>query len=230
MKKENKEKKNIEKVNIEKESTKKEKIIKGSKKADSTRVFTKKENINNIKRYTQKTRNKNNIKGAKNTKSIKSTTNTALYGMLIALAFILSYIEYLLPINFGIPGIKLGLANIVVLVALYMMGYHAALVLTVIRVMLIGFTFSSGLYHIVYGLSGALLSFIVMAILHKSGKFSILGVSIAGGVSHNIGQIIVAMIILSKFMAYYFPFLLIGGLVSGALIGILGSILVSRIN
>lgn len=157
------------------------------------------------------------------------TKKIALYGMFIALAFIFNYVERLLPFNFGIPGIKLGLANIVVLMALYTLGYKAAFTLTVVRVLLTGFSYGS-MYHVMYGMAGAMLSFLFMSVLHKTKKFSIVGVSIIGGLGHNIGQILVAMWILSESLLYYLPFLLVGGAISGTLIGILGSLIVTRVQ
>jgi heptaprenyl diphosphate synthase len=155
----------------------------------------------------------------KTTKAIK----VALYGMLVALAFVFSYIEVLIPFNFQIPGIKLGLANIVVLVALYTIGYKGSFVISCIRIILTGFTFGN-MFSILYSLAGGLLSFAVMSLCKKSNKFSTIGVSVAGGITHNIGQIIVASIVLeTASLKYYLPALLIAGTVTGILIGMLGA-------
>lgn len=146
----------------------------------------------------------------------------ALYGMFVALAFVFSYVEVLLPINIGIPGIKLGLANIVVLTALYAMGVKEAFVVSVIRIILVGFTFGN-MFSMLYSLAGGLLSWMVMCLLKKLKSFSMIGVSIGGGISHNIGQIIVASIVLrTESLKYYLPALLIAGTVTGILIGLLG--------
>lgn len=153
---------------------------------------------------------------------------TALYGVLTALAFILSYVESLVPIPLGIPGIKLGLANLVVFAALYLLGSREAFLLSMVRILLAGFTFGS-LYSLLYSLAGGLLSFAVMAVCKKTGIFSRIGVSIAGGVSHNIGQICVAAVVFqSAGVFYYLPALLIAGLVCGALIGLLAGLVVER--
>lgn len=153
------------------------------------------------------------------TKAIK----VALYGMLVALAFVFSYIEALIPIPIPVPGIKLGLANIVVLVALYTIGYKGSFIISCIRIVLAGFTFGN-MFSILYSLSGGILSFIVMSLCKKSKKFSTIGVSVAGGITHNIGQIMVASVVLeTTALKFYLPALLIAGTVTGLLIGILGA-------
>lgn len=157
------------------------------------------------------------------TKAIK----VALYGMLIALAFVFSYIEVLIPFNFGMPGIKLGLANIVVLMALYSIGYRGAFLISCIRMVLVSFTFGNT-FSLLYSLSGGILSFTIMSLVKKSNKFTSVGVSVAGGVSHNIGQILIAMLILeTETLKYYLPFLLVAGSITGFLIGLLGNLLLS---
>lgn len=158
-----------------------------------------------------------------------STKKIALFGMLVALAFILSYVENLISFNFLVPGIKLGLANIVVLLALYLLGAKSALVLSIVRVVLVSFTFGN-LYSLWYSLAGALLSYLIMLLLKKRKDFSIVGVSVAGGVGHNLGQILVAMYVLGRGMLYYFSFLMIGGIITGTLIGILGAIVLKQVK
>ena len=148
---------------------------------------------------------------------------TAYYGMFVALAFVFSYIEVLIPFSFGIPGIKLGLANIVVLMALYTMGTKESFVISCVRIVLVGFTFGN-MFTILYSFAGGLLSWLIMSLFKKTKKFSIVGVSIAGGITHNIGQIVVAALVLENIgIAYYLPVLLIAGSVTGFLTGILGS-------
>jgi heptaprenyl diphosphate synthase len=150
---------------------------------------------------------------------------TAFYGMFVALAFVFSYIEVLIPFAIGIPGIKLGLANIVVLTALYAMGGKESFVISCIRIVLVGFTFGN-MFNLFFSLAGGILSWLVMCILKKTKKFSVVGVSIAGGIAHNIGQIIVAVLVLKTIsIGYYLPVLLISGSITGLLIGILGSYL-----
>lgn len=156
-------------------------------------------------------------------------TRVAFFGMFTALALIFSYVESLIPINFGIPGIKLGLANLIIIIALYKMSVKEAYVLSVVRVLLAGFIFGN-LFSIIYSLAGGLLSLTVMALLKRSDKFSILGISMAGGVSHNIGQLIVAMVVLESLnIAYYMPVLLISGLITGLVIGIVSGEMLKRL-
>ena len=125
--------------------------------------------------------------------------------MLVALAMIFSYVETLIPINFGIPGVKLGLANLVIVIALYKMKLTEVYLLSVVRVLLSGFIFGN-YFSIIYSLAGGLLSLTVMALLKKSKGFSVMGISVAGGVFHNVGQLIVAMLVVETFsVGYYFP-------------------------
>lgn len=154
----------------------------------------------------------------------------ATYGLLIALAFILSYIETLLPIPLPVPGMKLGLANLVVITALYLWGSKEAFVLSIVRIVLVGFTFGN-LSTLMFSLSGGILSCILMILAKKIKLFGIAGVSIVGGVSHNIGQIIVAIFIINNIdIIYYIPILMIVGAVTGTIIGVLSSIVTSRIK
>lgn len=151
-------------------------------------------------------------------------------GMLVALAFVFSYIEFLIPINLGIPGVKLGLANLVVVIALYHLGARDAFMLSLVRVILVSLTFGN-MASFMYSAVGALLSFLVMWGLMSLQKFSSIGVSVMGGVFHNVGQILVAMLLLETAqLIYYLPVLIVSGLVSGALIGLLGGIIVKRIK
>lgn len=153
----------------------------------------------------------------------------AIYGLLIALAFILSYIESLFPIPVPVPGIKLGLANLVVLTALYTMGVKEAFALSIIRIILVGFTFGNP-STMIFSMAGGLLSWLLMSLLKKSNKFSQVGVSVIGGISHNVGQIIAAILVVNFNIIYYLPFLLISGVITGALIGILGAMIIKRIK
>ena len=145
---------------------------------------------------------------------------TALLGFLLALSLILSYIESILPFSVGIPGIKLGLPNLVVILLLYIYSAKEAFTVNLLRILLSGFLFGN-LYSILYALAGALCSFCLMLFLRKIKCFSIVGVSIGGGVFHNIGQILAAVFVVDTFApAFYLPFLIIAGAVTGFLIGI----------
>ena len=147
------------------------------------------------------------------------TKNIARIGMLVAVAFVLSYIESVLPLNLGIPGIKAGLSNIVVVFSIFNFPPLTAFSIAIVRDM-------SGMF---YSLAGGILSFIIMLILKKTRKFSVYGVSVAGGVSHNIGQILVAMAVLqSSMVIYYLPFLLVAGVAAGIIVGMLAAVLVKR--
>lgn len=150
-----------------------------------------------------------------------TTKHIAGFGLMIALAFIFSYIEALFPIYIGIPGAKPGFANIVTLLALYLFGGFGACSISLTRVLLVGFTFGN-LYSFFYSLTGAVFSFMVMACLKKTGKFSMIGVSAAGGMAHNLGQWVIAMLVLGKGVFYYFPFLVVAGIATGIFIGLLG--------
>ena len=112
----------------------------------------------------------------------KVGNRVAVFGVFTALALIFSYIELLIPVNFGIPGAKLGLANLVTVIVLYKTDWREALLLSVVRVVLAGFLFGN-LFGILYSLAGGLLSVTVMAALKKTGTFSVIGVSMAGGVT-----------------------------------------------
>ncbi len=154
----------------------------------------------------------------------------AYYAVLVALAMIVSYVEVLIPINFGIPGIKLGLANIVVLVGLYLLGAKASFSISMVRIILSAFMFS-GLGAMMYSLAGGILSFLLMYLAKRINKFSIIGVSIVGGISHNIGQIAIASLVVSSIkIMYYLPVLIIAGLITGLLIGILGKVIINHLK
>lgn len=145
----------------------------------------------------------------------------ALCAMLMALAMIFSYVEVLIPINLGVPGIKLGIANLVVVVGLFFLPAGEVLMISVARILLMGYLFGNGM-SILYSLAGGLLSFLVMLLLKHIKGFSITGVSIAGGVTHNVAQICVAaLVVQNRKLFYYLPALLVAGVITGMLIGIL---------
>ena len=159
-----------------------------------------------------------------------SAKKVAWLGMLVALAFVFSYIEFLIPINLGIPGVKLGLANLVIMIAIYTIKPVDAWLLSLVRVLLVGITFGN-MASFVYSLGGALLSFTIMIFAKRSKKLSIYGVSILGGVFHNVGQILVAIYTMQTYsLVYYLPVIMISGIVSGACIGLLGGAITKRIK
>lgn len=154
----------------------------------------------------------------------------AVYGLLIALAMILSFAESRLPVFFAVPGMKLGLTNIVVLVTLYTFGAGQAGLVNLLRIVLVALLFGNTVGFF-YSLAGGLLSYLIMILLKKTGKFGIMCVSISGAVAHNAGQIIVAIILAgNKGIAWYFTVLWFAGMVSGSVIGFLGGILVKRLG
>lgn len=155
---------------------------------------------------------------------------TAFMGVFLALAMICSYIEMLIPFDFGIPGVKLGLTNIVVVLMLYSIGTKEAFCVSVIRIFLVGILFGN-LIGILYSLGGGILSFLVMALLKKGNHLGCISVSVAGGIAHNIGQILIAALVVSShYVLYYFPVLLIAGLLTGFLIGLFAQELIVRLR
>lgn len=155
---------------------------------------------------------------------------TAYLGLFAAVAIIFGYVESLIPFFAGIPGIKLGLANLAVLFILETYTWKEAALVSAVRIVVIGFLFGN-MFTIIYSLAGAALSLFVMTLMKKSSGFSILGISVAGGVSHNIGQLIVAALIVENTsLLYYAPVLLISGVITGLLIGFLTKEVTKRIH
>jgi heptaprenyl diphosphate synthase len=158
-----------------------------------------------------------------------STGKITTYGMLVALALIMSYVEAQIPAFVAVPGMKLGLTNIVVVVALYLLGAKSAMFINVIRIILVSLLFGNTM-SFAFSIAGGMLSTIIMIILKKTNKFSTVGVSAAGGITHNIGQILVAILLLhTGAIAWYLPILWISGIFSGIIIGIIAGIITSRI-
>lgn len=145
----------------------------------------------------------------------------ASLGLFAAVAIIFGYVETLIPVFAGIPGIKLGLANLSILYILINYSFREAAAVSVIRIIVIGFMFGN-MFSIIYSLCGAALSMTVMTILLRRTQASIMAVSVAGGITHNIGQLIIAALIVeNRAVLYYTPVLLISGMVTGLLIGYL---------
>ena len=146
------------------------------------------------------------------------------------IGLVLSYIEFLLPINIGIPGIKLGLANFIFLFALYKMDTKSAVIVNVLRIVLSGLLFSSA-FGILYSLSGGILSMAVMIGFKKSSHLSIIGVSALGGIFHGIGQIGLACFIMSTTkILLYVPALTMSGIITGILIAIISLYLMENLQ
>ncbi len=162
-------------------------------------------------------------------KQVAAGSRIALSAMMAALALIFSYVEAIIPFNFGIPGVKLGIANLVILTSLYVLSFRYTLSINVIRILVAGLLFN-GFFGAMYSLAGGLLSLLVMALLKKTGLFSVVGISMAGGVAHNLGQLLVAALLVSTGkLFFYFPVLLFSGLISGILIGIVTYLILKRL-
>ncbi|HCT64316.1 MAG TPA: heptaprenyl diphosphate synthase [Lachnospiraceae bacterium] len=144
----------------------------------------------------------------------------AYYGIFAALSVLMGYVEAMIPVPLPIPGIKLGLSNVIVLLALYVMGTKEAFFISVIRVFISALLFR-GFLGFWYSVAGAFLSYGIMVLAKKSGKMSIIGVSVLGGIFHNLGQIVVACLIIGRTVVFYLvPVLMVSGVVTGFAIGI----------
>ena len=154
----------------------------------------------------------------------------ALVGLTASLALLLSYVEFLLPPIFAaVPGIKVGLPNVLIIYLLYCMGVKYAASVSFVRVTVSSLLFGTPL-SFVYSISGAVLSITAMALIKKSGRFSSVGVSVVGGVTHNLGQVTVAALLLeTPQLAYYMTVLTFTGTLSGVFIGLLGALLIKRV-
>ncbi|WP_242838705.1 Gx transporter family protein [Eubacterium sp. AB3007] len=174
---------------------------------------------------TLQTSRKARASGKTRTSRTTRTRRLTMSAMFACLALIFTYVEVLIPYSVGIPGVKLGLANLVILIALYEMDARYALTINLIRICLSGLLFS-GLFAMLYSLAGGLISLAVMWALKRTGLFSMVGVSMAGGVAHNFGQVVVAAVIVENIRMFaYFPVLLFTGLAAGILMGIVAYII-----
>ena len=159
----------------------------------------------------------------------KNTQKIALRGLLVAVAMVLSWVETQIPAFFAVPGIKLGLTNLVVLAALYCLSARDAVLINLLRILLVGITFGN-MFSLLYSIAGGLLSGLTMILMKRLGKFDITAVSVAGGIMHNVGQILVATVVLeTKSLLYYLPVLWISGIVAGLVIGLLSKEVVRRL-
>ena len=154
----------------------------------------------------------------------------ALIGISASLALLLSYIEFLLPPLFAaVPGIKIGLPNVVIMYLMYTVGLKYAAPVSFVRIAISSLLFGN-VTTLAYSLAGAVLSLGVMILLKRLDKLSAVGVSVAGGVAHNIGQILVAMVLLdTPQIAYYLIVLALTGAVSGIFIGLCSALLIKRL-
>jgi heptaprenyl diphosphate synthase len=155
---------------------------------------------------------------------------TAFLGLFTAFAIVLSAIELMIPSIIPIPGFKIGLANLAFLLALYLFGFKEGLCVNLVRIILVALLFTS-MYGLMYSVAGAIFSMVIEYILYKSGKFSAIGVSVAGAIFHNLGQCLVAFIVTGTVaLVYYLPILCLFGIVTGVVIGIITNTLIPKLK
>jgi heptaprenyl diphosphate synthase len=153
----------------------------------------------------------------------------AKYAIFAVLAMMASYIESLFPLPVPVPGIKLGLANLVVVIVLYRFSAETAWFVNLLRIMMTGILFQ-GMFGLLYSLAGGIVSLTVMILCKKTGRFSVIGVSLAGGAAHNLAQLAVALTAVSGWALFrYFPFLLFSGMAAGILVGTGAWIILGRL-
>ncbi len=154
----------------------------------------------------------------------------AYYGIFAAVALMMSYVELLIPLPFLVPGMKLGLANVVILVALYSMDAKSAFFISLVRILLAGLLFQ-GFAGLLYSLAGGLFSLLAMVVMKKFTKFGMASVSVVGAIFHNVGQILVAAAVVENLkLFYYLPILLISAAITGTLIGVVGERAIKTIH
>lgn len=158
------------------------------------------------------------------------TKKIAVLALSIALAMILSFVESQIPAFVAIPGVKIGLANIAVVFVLYKLGWKEAVLISLVRVVMVSMLFGT-LVSLFYSVAGAVLSLTGMVLLKKTGLFSTVAVSVTGGVLHNVGQILMACLLLeTNVIVYYLPFLILSGVIAGVVIGVVSAIMVNRVQ
>lgn len=161
---------------------------------------------------------------------VSLSKQVAITAMMTVLAMAISYVERMIPFHLAVPGIKLGLANVVILISLYLFGTKIAFFVDLLRIFMISFLFT-GVYGLIYSLSGGMLSFGMMVLLKKCHRFGIIGVSVGGSVLHNTGQILAAMLLMTTTsLIYYLPVLIITGTVTGLLIGLFAGLLLKKLS
>ena len=159
-----------------------------------------------------------------------NTRKLALIGILISQAMILGFIERTIPVSFIVPGAKLGLANIITLISLYILTFKEASLVLVGRIVIISFLFGS-MSSLLYSLSGGILALIIMGSFIKFDKASIIGVSILGAIAHNIGQLLIAALVISNInIFYYLPLLLVFAIPTGLLVGTTSKLMLAFIR
>ncbi len=155
------------------------------------------------------------------------TKRISLLALFTALAMILSYIESMIPVIIGVPGIKIGLPNLIVVMVLYQMRYKAGFVVDVVRILATGFLFGN-MFSICFSLAGGMLSYLIMCICYRF-RFHIVTCSIAGGITHNLGQFLAAFLLVqNKMLWYYYPILMMAGFIAGLCNGLLAMVICRR--
>ena len=158
------------------------------------------------------------------------TKKIAVLALAIALAMILSFVESQIPAFVAIPGVKIGLANIAVVFVLYKLGWKEAVLISLVRVFMVSVLFGTAV-SLFYSVAGAVLSLTGMVLLKKTGLFSTVAVSVTGGVLHNVGQILMACLLLeTNVIVYYLPFLILSGVIAVVVIGVVAAIMVNRVQ
>ena len=158
------------------------------------------------------------------------TKKIAVLALSIALAMILSFVESQIPAFVAIPGVKVGLANIAVVFVLYKLGWKEAVLISLVRVFMVSVLFGTAV-SLFYSVAGAVLSLTGMVLLKRTGLFSTVAVSVTGGVLHNVGQILMACLLLeTNVIVYYLPFLILSGVIAGVVIGVVAAIMVKRVQ
>ena len=161
---------------------------------------------------------------------LMKTKKIAVLALAIALAMILSFVESQIPAFVAIPGVKVGLANIAVVFVLYKLGWKEAVLISLVRVFMVSVLFGTAV-SLFYSVAGAVLSLTGMVLLKRTGLFSTVAVSVTGGVLHNVGQILMACLLLeTNVIVYYLPFLILSGVIAGVVIGVVAAIMVKRVQ
>ena len=159
-----------------------------------------------------------------------NTKKIATLGVIAAFGAILSYIEAIISFGIFIPGVKLGLANIAVIIALYIYGYKDAIIINLVRIIVVGLIFGN-LFSISFSIAGALISYVIMALLKRIDIFSPIGVSVAGGVAHNVGQLLIAALVIESYSVInYMPILIFAGIICGLIIGIVSNVVIRYLS
>lgn len=163
-------------------------------------------------------------------KERKKVEEIAMIGLMAAFAAILSYIEAIIPFSIWIPGAKLGLANIAIVVVLYIYSSKEAIIVNVVRIFVVGLLFGN-MFSISFSIAGAIISFIAMMLVKKTDLFTAIGVSVIGGVAHNLGQMLVATFVVDTYsIVYYMPALMFTGIITGIIIGIVSRLIIKYLT